>query len=135
PEGYGAQYKLAENLAALAATQTGKTKDETLTRIKQLCRAVEQGESEFTSKARTLKLNVMFEDKDFDKAIEKLTAFDDCYIRAQFEIAQIEKDGKDLEENVKKLEEDIKKLEGEVAKLAQNSDARKTKEAEIQKKQ
>ncbi len=137
-EGYGVQFKLAEALRVQAAAQSGKAKEETLARVKSLCRAVEQGESEWTSKARRMKLDVMFEEKAFDKPISTLTTFDDCFVRAQYEIAQIDDDpkaiDKDVEKKSAKVQAEIKKLEDEIAKLPEKDATRKKKEAELAEK-
>ena len=96
PEGYGVQFALAKALAGLA-NQMGVPAQEKkimLDQSKALCRGVEHGESEWTTKARRLKLGIMVEEKTFERPIDKLATFDDSFVRAQFEASQIEEEAK-----------------------------------------
>jgi hypothetical protein len=92
-EGYGVRYLLARVLVDTAReTKAPRERDALLERARATLRPVEQSENEFTDRARGLKAIVIGEQGGFTRAVTELKTFDDCYVRAQYEIAQLAED-------------------------------------------
>jgi hypothetical protein len=91
-EGYGVRYLLAE----LLLERTEKPKQAELEFGRGLIREIEQTENEFTDRARTLKIRLIAKGGGFSKPISDLKSFEDCYIRAQYEIEQLGKAHEEL---------------------------------------
>jgi hypothetical protein len=107
PEGYGVRYLLAETL--LNQAENPKTpkdqRDKDVVRARRYLREVEQTENDFTDRAKRLKLVAMFKQKAFSRPVKELKSFEDCFVRAQWEIMQIAEDAK--------KEKDREKLQAE----------------------
>lgn len=89
PEGYGVRYLLAEIHLGRAAAAKGKAKTDELAEARKYLDVVEHGDNEFVERARRKKLTVMKEQGSFAKKIQDLKSFDDCYVRAQYEMSLI----------------------------------------------
>ena len=86
-----ATYDLARAVVgkdALAATQKSKILAEARSYIREL----EQGDHEFTDPARNLKIQIVRDQGVFQRKLEQLNSFEDCFIRAQFEALELEQD-------------------------------------------
>jgi hypothetical protein len=91
PEGYGVRYELAERLFK-ESEEPKANKPQLLARARQLLKEIEGSENDFTDKARQLKLAIMSKQGGFTKPVAALPTFEDCYVRAQYETAQMAKD-------------------------------------------
>jgi hypothetical protein len=116
PEGFGVRFHLASAYVRQAKAEgvKGDQKAASFKEASTLLRQVEQSENDFTDEARRLKIGVMYEQQNgFTESIDKLKHFEDCFVRAQFEVQQIEEDDKkfqgEFEAAKKKLEEAAKK--------------------------
>lgn len=94
PEGYGVRYLLADIHLGRAAAAKGKQKDEELKKASVLLNEVEHGDNEYSERARLKRLTVIKEQGGFSKKIQDLKSFDDCYVRAQYEMSLIGEDVK-----------------------------------------
>jgi hypothetical protein len=92
PEGFGLSFLLARTLLEEAATNKKAPGEKYRNDARNLLREVESSENEYTDQARRLKIQTMFEQGLFKVRIERLRTFEDCYVRAQFEISQLAKD-------------------------------------------
>jgi tetratricopeptide (TPR) repeat protein len=96
PEGYGVRYLLAEMLLAEAENPKappGK-RQKCLADARRLVRAIERTENDFTDRARRLKIGVIQKQGGFTRPVASLKGFEDCYVRAQFEILQMGEDAR-----------------------------------------
>jgi tetratricopeptide (TPR) repeat protein len=99
PEGYGMRYLLAEVLAEHAETlKTPGDKNVALGRARKLLSDVEATENDFTDRARRLKIVLIGKQGGFTKPVAELKTFDDCFVRAQYEIMQIGEDAKKVKD-------------------------------------
>jgi hypothetical protein len=97
PEGYGMRYLLAETLAARAREAKNRVeKAADLDQARRLLREIEASENDFTDRARRLKVVIIGEQGGFTRPVKELATFDDCLVRAQYEIMQIGEDAKKL---------------------------------------
>jgi hypothetical protein len=116
PEGNHIRVTLAKALATQAnglAPAAAQKKKQLLTRAKNLCKDVEQTENDYTNEARLVKLGIIKDDGGLTQDIDKLTTFDDCYIRAQWEAYDLEeklKTAKDEKEKKSLTEKHSKKV-------------------------
>ncbi len=95
PEGYGVRYLLSEIHLGRALAAKGKLiKDDELKKARALLNDVEHGDNEFSERARRKKLAVIKQQGGFDNKIQDLRTFDDCYVRAQYEMSLIAEDVK-----------------------------------------
>jgi hypothetical protein len=97
PEGYGTRYLLAQSYAARAQeskVQTEKTAD--LQQARNMLRDIEGTENDFTDRARKLKISVIELQGGFTRPIAELKNFDDCLVRAQYEVMKMGEDAKTL---------------------------------------
>lgn len=104
PEGYGLLYLYAR-LLQRRANEPGERKQQKewdLTRARHFLKEIERTENDFTDRARRLKIAIVKEQGGFSKDITTLSTFEDCYLRAQYEIIQM---GEDAKSNDKKIEE------------------------------
>ena len=95
PEGFGVRFLLAQTCFDLAA----KTKDlagrrKFLARAGSLCRELEHSDNDFREKAQSLLVRIVREEGGFTKKIPELATFDDCLIRALYEIYQLNELGR-----------------------------------------
>ena len=96
PEGYGLRYFLAK--VYFQETQedpklTPANKNAYLKDARTLLRNVEASENDFTDRARQLKLQVIYKEQGgFTQKVENLKSFEDCYVRAQWELSEAAKD-------------------------------------------
>jgi hypothetical protein len=135
PEGYGIRFLLASNYAALAAE---KDKDATLRnkdldQARLLLRQVEAAENDFTDRARQLKIQIIGQQGGFKEPVDKLKDFEECYVRAQYEIAQMAEDEKkvkpeELEAKRKEHQDNITKALERGLKKADESKMRSPEE-------
>jgi hypothetical protein len=101
PEGYGVRFLLAETLFNLARAAKGKNEAARLrylTEARQLLREVEQTENDFTDRARRLKLALLAEQGGFTGKVAALKTFDECFVRAQYEIGQAAEDARTIQD-------------------------------------
>ncbi len=103
PEGYGVSYLLARTYVAQAGSKKAP-RDKLLTDARALLREIEGSENEFSEKARLLKLSILSAQGAFDKPIAKLNSFEECFIRAENEIALMNK-ASEKAKNAKELKE------------------------------
>ena len=90
PEGYGVRFLLGEEDVKAAATEKDvfKRKEE-LADARKYFRQVEESENDFTDRARREKIEIIAAQQGgFKESVEKLTNFEDCYVRAQYEMIQ-----------------------------------------------
>jgi hypothetical protein len=101
PEGYGVQYYLAELLLEESenAKLPANTRKNLVSEARRYLSNVERSENEFTDRAKSLKLNAMAKQGTFRTDIKKLTTFEDCWARAQYEQLQIGEDAKKFGDN------------------------------------
>lgn len=105
PEGNGVRYHLAEaykdQALRIPKPQQGQAKAQELyTKAEKLYEELEKSENEFTKKARERKLNVIIQ-RSGERAhgdITKLVTFQECYLRAQSEIAFMADEAKKAKE-------------------------------------
>jgi hypothetical protein len=106
PEGYGISYLLAQTyLGQAEATKNKPQADKFRDAARALLREVEEGENEFTERARRLKIAVLARQGVFKRPIKNLRSFEEFYVRAQFEdseISRLAKEAKDFKEFQKK---------------------------------
>ncbi len=137
PEGYGIRYLLAETLLA----ETNKPKitkgerDALIVRARKYLRDIERTENDYTDRAKRLKIAAMDKQGAFKDPIDKLKTFEDCYVRAQYEIMQIGEDAKKykdkdqiegarkarIAEAIKALEAGLKKPEAKTSSTESNN--------------
>ncbi len=99
PEGYGMRYLLAEVLAEHSETlKTPGEKNAALGRARRLLSEVESTENDFSDRARRLKIVIIGKQGGFTKPVVDLKSFDDCFVRAQYEIMQIGEDAKKIKD-------------------------------------
>jgi tetratricopeptide (TPR) repeat protein len=106
PEGYGVAYLLAGiyyERAFSGKLAKGQT-DVFLARARDLLRGIESTENEFTDRARRMKIEIIGKQGAFSKKVEELKTFEDCFIRSQYELVQLNKDATEIKEE-KKFEE------------------------------
>jgi outer membrane protein assembly factor BamD (BamD/ComL family) len=110
PEGYGLRYLLAEFLRRRATDPKTPPlqKDGDLARARRLLKEVEQTENDFTDRARRLKVSIIAAQSGFKVPVAQLPTFEDCYVRAQYEIISMDEDAKPAKDGNKP---DPKKLE------------------------
>jgi hypothetical protein len=136
PEGYGVCFLLAQMYMAqaekpkLPANQAERLRNQ----ARALLREVETSENDFSLQARQLKIDVMHRQKLFDRKLADLKTWEDCYVRAQYEMMMIDKDAKDFKdpkELQKKQEVRIRTLTGALEKGLKLPDA-KRKDAQLE---
>jgi hypothetical protein len=88
PEGYGVAFLLAEVYVRMASNMklAKKEQDTLLDQAVTLLRSLEASENEFTERARNLKISIKEKQGLFTKKIDDLKTFEDCYVRAQYEL-------------------------------------------------
>jgi hypothetical protein len=97
PEGYGMRYLLAETYNDEAKQAKERTEKERLLGLaRQALREVEATENDFTDRARRLKIAIIGAQGGFTRKVEELKSFDDCFVRAQYEIMEMGDDAKKL---------------------------------------
>lgn len=92
PEGFGLTFLLAQTY--LAEADTGRDAARLRRQARDLLREVENNENEFTEQARRVKIDTMMKQGRFKLQIADLTTFEDCYVRAQYEVWMM---GQDVE--------------------------------------
>ncbi|MFM7541113.1 MAG: hypothetical protein ACKO9Z_15775 [Planctomycetota bacterium] len=73
-----------------------KTKQDRLGQVRRLLRDVERNDNEFADDARRMKIKILMEQGAFSRKVEELKTFDDCFVRAQYEVQQGEEDAAKL---------------------------------------
>jgi hypothetical protein len=125
PEGLGVTFLLAETLLKASADPklAAATRDAHFARARALIRELEAGENEYTARARRMKIQAMAAQGLFKSPLAKLKAFDDFYLRAQYEAYQL---------TVDKAGELREKIKGLNADLAKATDPKEKKDLEAQ---
>jgi hypothetical protein len=95
PEGYGIRYLLAEVLIDQARTNR-EERVAMQTEARRYLQAIESTENDFSDRARRLKILLIGESGGFTRPVADLKSFDDCFVRAQYEIMQLGEDEKKL---------------------------------------
>jgi hypothetical protein len=108
PEGCGMRYLLSSLLQrrALDKKTTPPQRDADLARARRLLKDVEQTENDFTDRARRLKIAIIKDQGGFTRDVAALPTFEDCYVRAQYEILAANEDAKSGKDGAKP---DVKK--------------------------
>ncbi len=90
PEGYGIRFLLGEeDVKAAAAEKDVFKRKEELADARKYFRQVEESENDFTDRARREKIEIIAAQQGgFKEPVEKLTNFEDCYVRAEYEMIQ-----------------------------------------------
>ena len=86
-----ATYDQSKAITAKDAT-AATTKNKLLAEARSYLRELEQGDHEFTDPARNLKIQIVRDQGVFQRKLEQLNSFEDCFIRAQFEAMEMERD-------------------------------------------
>jgi hypothetical protein len=117
-EGFGVQYWLAKLLLEEAenAKLDARTRQNIVAEARRYLSKVERTENEFTDMAKSLKLDAMFKQGTFKTDIDKLTTFEDCFARAQYEQREIAKDVKQFADNKTRADDARKKRMANVVK-------------------
>lgn len=96
PEGYGVRYELAnvyyqQALRLPKAQQVGPKAKELLTKAQRHYQALEQTKNDFSERSRRKRLEIiLLTSQDVAKGtVDKLKNFDECFLRAQVEIARM----------------------------------------------
>ncbi len=109
PEGYGMRYLLAEALAAKAEeSKVAAEKTAHLDKARKLLAALESTENDFSDRARRLKIRIIGQQGGFTRPVAELKNFDDCFVRAQYEVMQMREDASKIKQP-SELEEARKK--------------------------
>ncbi|MHB1424253.1 MAG: hypothetical protein ACYC3I_13850 [Gemmataceae bacterium] len=111
PEGNGVQFLLAKLLLEDAANPKldTRTRNIMVGRARKYLSNIEKTENEFTDRAKRLKIEAMAKQGTFQEPINRLTTFEDCYVRAQYEQMQIAEAVKQFKENKSRADEERKK--------------------------
>jgi hypothetical protein len=97
PEGYGMQFLLAKVLIEQAEDpRLAAEKTILLNEARRLLRNVESSDNDFSDQAKRLKIVLIGASGGFTRPVADLKTFDDCYVRAQYEIMQMGEDDKKL---------------------------------------
>ena len=112
PEGYGVRFLLAEEYVKATATEKDASKRAAdLADARRYFRQVEESENDFTDRARREKIDIIAKQQGgFKEPVGQLKTFEDCYVRAQFELIQQAKGEKEA-----KTPEDAEKVRKEHA--------------------
>ncbi len=95
PEGCGLRFLLAGLLKQRAAeTKSLPQRDLDLARARNLLSEIEQTENDFSERARRLKIAIIEAQGGLMRDVASLKTFEDCYVRAQYEIVMMSKDAK-----------------------------------------
>jgi outer membrane protein assembly factor BamD (BamD/ComL family) len=96
PEGCGIRLLFAELLQRRAGEKqtTPPQKEADLAKARRLLKEVEQTENDFTDRARRLKIQIIKARGGFNRQPKDLPTFEDCYVRAQYEIISASQEGK-----------------------------------------
>ncbi len=86
-----ATYDQARALPSRDSAGTGERARQ-LAAARLILREMEQGDHEFSEAVRKLKILIVRDQGVFQKKLEALNSFEDCYIRAQFEALELEQD-------------------------------------------
>jgi tetratricopeptide (TPR) repeat protein len=101
PEGYGVRFELARAYSQLAAAAPkGSSQARSLyQQAKKLLQALEQSENDYTSQAHNSKLAIVrvLSEERTRGDISKLKDFEECYLRAQYEVALFNEEAKKLQ--------------------------------------
>ncbi len=118
PEGYGVRYQLV-NLYYKEAKEAKQPADRArhFNEAKRLARELEQTENEFSDRARQLKLQIVSEQGGLTGDVARLTNFDDCHVRAQYEAYMLGEDAKKIESPQKFADQRKQRLQTILAAL------------------
>lgn len=96
PEGCGVTFLLAQTYSALGdASKNPVDRQNYFSRVQNLARELETSENEFTERARRLKIQAIIKQGGFSRPIKSLRTFEDCFVRAQYEMYQLAQEMKD----------------------------------------
>ena len=96
PEGYGVRFLLGkkyEDLARVEKDPAQRAAD--LTEARCYYKQVEESENDFTDRARRNKVSIIAAQPGFKGPIDQLKSFEDCYVRAQYELMEQAKEEKE----------------------------------------
>ena len=98
PEGFGIRFLLADSVLTMAGAKETTTakKTEYQNEARKLLDALVQSENEFTDRARRAKIRLTGLSGGFTKPVAQLATFDDCYVRAQYEMMEMGEDARKL---------------------------------------
>lgn len=109
PEGFGVRYELAsacvERAQKLPKSQPAQARALYL-KAQKLYQALEQSENDYTETARQKKMGIvlMLSEERTRGDVTKLRDFEECYLRAQYEAAKLNRAEKELKDDKDKLE-------------------------------
>lgn len=132
PEAYGIRMLLAKSYIdqyrGKAVATNPQRKAELLSLARKQLTEIEQAENEYTDEARNLKISLMKEQGAFTKKVSELKSFEDCFIRAQYEISQLTAE-ESKNTNPDELEKKRKEASANIiASLKQGLDTKEAKE-------
>ena len=115
PEGNGVRFLLADALLQAAGGEkvVAAKKKEYREEARKLTSALAETENEYTDRARRMKIILIRQEGGFSKAVSDLKTFDECFVRAQYEIMMMGEDAqkiKDPKERETKQKEHVKTL-------------------------
>jgi hypothetical protein len=91
PEGCGVRYYLADMLYRGPGKTTGQAeRKKQLDRAASLCRDLMRTDNDYAEKARLLSIHIVSAEGGFNKDIAKLTNFEECLVRAEYEAVRAE---------------------------------------------
>lgn len=93
PEASGVRMLMVDSIVSQVAklpktAAMAKARQDRLGQVRQLLRDVERNDNEFADDARRIKIRILMEQGAFTRKVEDLKTFDDCFVRAQFEVQQ-----------------------------------------------
>lgn len=103
PEGQAVTYRLAEiyydKALAAKAAKDAPIRKSYYDRARELFRQLEQSDNDYTDRARDRKVRIIFASQGGPVGdVSKFTTFEDCYVRAQFDIFQLQEDPKEIKD-------------------------------------
>jgi hypothetical protein len=97
PEGCGVRWLQAKYLVNRAASsKDGREKGAYLQQARRVLASLEATENDYTDRARRKKIQIIGEQGGFTKKVADLKTFEDCYVRAQYEQYEMEKESEKL---------------------------------------
>jgi tetratricopeptide (TPR) repeat protein len=103
PEGQGVRFLLAEVYMGQANDPKSKLKPDEKAKIlasaRKLLTEIERSENEFTDRAHRKKIEIIREQGGLDRKVEELKTFEDCYVRAQYELHLIGVEVKEIKDD------------------------------------
>ncbi len=105
-EGYGVRYILAwakfNQIELLKPAPAEAQRNQLLEEVRADLRPIEQTENDYTDDARRLKIEIIRKEGLFTRPLDKLTRFEECSARAQWEMYQLSEDLKKIDKQEEK---------------------------------